>query len=468
MCGVRPNGDASPHCVIPDLEVKEYQYTEEIVDNHVMEMHPEPENQPAPRLTLRRVVGDFFQRFLNLEHGWLRTARELTTAPGEMICRYVEGHRKDYANPFAYLAATVALSYTVQSLAGYQELMMSELQTTATRIPAQAALMNQITEMLFANMLVLSLVMFIPFAVLLRLLNYRSGRNLAEVLVFTLYCGGHLSLLMIPLMVAACVAGPSWFAAQTIAGLALTVVYTAWAGRPFFAGGWFLRTLKIAVAYLISYLLLMVTSMVIALVWAISFGAGHYSSEDWNLMNATEQNSVQMVADLLEKGADPNMVLRRTPLHLAVEKGHIEIVDLLLANNADINARDYSGRTPLFLAIATRWPEIARTLREAGADASVCTERGTSLLFVALQRDDHEAVHWALDNGVDVNAKRTDAEHATALILAASEGNLEMVELLLERGAEPNIANKDGMTALDLARGAEVKTRLSSAMPDAS
>lgn len=440
----------------------------EFGDNPPMECHPEPESRPAPRLTLRRVIGDFFRRFLNLEHGWLRTARELTISPGPMICRYVEGYRKDYANPFAYLAATVALSYAAQSLCGYRELMVSGLETTAARTPAQLALMNQIMETLFANMFVLSLVMFIPFAVLLRLLNYRSGRNLAEILVFTLYCGGHLSLLFIPLIAAVYFAGPSWFAAQTIAGLVLTVVYTSWAGQAFFAGGWPLRTLKIAVAYLTSYLLVIVMSLVITVVWILSFGAGHTANEDWNLMNATDQNAVQMVADLLEKGADPNMILRRTPLHLAAEKGRIEIIDLLLANNADVNARDHSGRTPLLLAIAARWPEVARTLREAGADASVCTESGTSLLFAALERDDYETARWALVNGVDVNARRIDAEHTTALMLMASEGNLEMVELLLESGADPSVTNKDGKTAFDLARGAELKTRLSSSTPGIS
>ena len=76
-------------------------------DNHGMEEQPETRNHVAPRLTLSGILGDIAKRFLRLDRGWLLTARELSTAPGPMIRRYVEGDRVRYANPFAYLVAAL-------------------------------------------------------------------------------------------------------------------------------------------------------------------------------------------------------------------------------------------------------------------------------------------------------------------------------------------------------------------------
>jgi ankyrin repeat protein len=71
-----------------------------------------------------------------------------------------------------------------------------------------------------------------------------------------------------------------------------------------------------------------------------------------------------------------------------------------------------------------------------------------------------ELVQWALDRGTDVNAIRPEEESATALIIAARKGNREIVRLLLAGGADPNATNHEGQTALDLAKGQEVKELL--------
>jgi hypothetical protein len=433
-------------------------------DNHAMEQPREPQRDPVQRLTLRRVASDFLERFLSLEDGWLRTVRELSTAPGKMIRRYVEGERKAYANPFAYLAATVAVSYAIQAVFNYREQMMSGLQTSATEAPAQAVFIDQATEVLFTNLLFVSFLLFIPVAVLPRLFFRRSDRNLAEVLVFTLFCGGHLSLLGVPLITFVYFAGPKWLVIQMFTGYLMAISYTTWAGQEFFLGAWPMRLLKNLAAYLLSYVLLMSLSAIGMVAWMLNFGAGHFTGEDWSLMNATEQNAVQVVNQLLADGADPNKTFNRTALHLAVETGRSEIVDLLLAHGADLNARDHLGRAPLFLAVATRRPKIARVLMDAGADATILDQDGTSMLYVALKRGYREIALWTLDNGVDVNAIRANKENSTVLILAASEGDHEMVELLLERGADPSITNKDGKTALDLAVSRETRAHLSEAM----
>ena len=77
--------------------------------------------------------------------------------------------------------------------------------------------------------------------------------------------------------------------------------------------------------------------------------------------------------------------------------------------------------------------------------------------MAAARAEDVELVQWALDQGTDVNAIRPEKRNGTALIIAARKGNPEIVSLLLARGADPTVANHEGETALDLAKGQEVK-----------
>jgi ankyrin repeat protein len=77
-----------------------------------------------------------------------------------------------------------------------------------------------------------------------------------------------------------------------------------------------------------------------------------------------------------------------------------------------------------------------------------------------IRAEDVGLVRWALDHGTDVNAARPKKGHATALMIAARTGDPELVRLLLTRGADPKVANHEGKTALDLAKGDEVKDLL--------
>jgi hypothetical protein len=349
-----------------------------------------PTHEPlAPRLTIRRVLRDAARRIFNLERGWLRTVREMTVMPGPMIARYVEGDRKDYANPVAYLVMTSAISYVIQSLFSYRERMLATMQSASADVPAQALYINQMTELLFDNMLWVSVLVFVPVALVLRVLYLRSGRNLAEILVFTLYCGGHLSLMSAALMMLTIVViGNIWL--QSFFGVVLAISFLVWAARGFFPGGLPGRIFKLATSFLVSYTLLMILSVVGTLLWLVVTSVGHFTGEDWNLIEATEQGANGVVLTLLQEGADTELTLQKTALHVAVELGNAEIIDSLLLYGADVDARDHLGRTPLYLAVATRRPEIARTLRENGSKATVITTRGSSLLNVALRREDME------------------------------------------------------------------------------
>ena len=418
----------------------------------------EPVPDRADRLTLRRVVRDAMNRFFNIERGWLRTARELFTQPGAMLRRYMEGDRASYANPFTYLVVCTAINVVMQTVTSFQTRMLEGAKVSQDMSPGQAELTTQLTQLVSENTLYLSAAILIPFAFLLRLFFRRSGYNLAEVLVFALYGGGQLSLLSVVTVFLYLVfpLSPLLF---SVLAMMVPFAYFSYAAVGFFGKG--LGTIvKTILAYTVSYATFMGVLLIATLIYISAFRPSFIRGEDWNLVTAAEQNLIDRSRELLVEGADVNLTLRRTPLHIAAEEGHAEMVDLLVAHGANLNARTHLGHVPMALALIGGHQEIAWRLAEAGTDSTACAEDDATLLILALRLEDERLARWSLKGGADVNAVRQDARQATALIVAAADDDLAMVDLLLSHGADPSLTNKDGKTAFDFAKSEEVKARL--------
>jgi ankyrin repeat protein len=107
---------------------------------------------------------------------------------------------------------------------------------------------------------------------------------------------------------------------------------------------------------------------------------------------------------------------RTTPLHAAVDKGHMEVALFLLDHGADVNARDDEDATPLHLA----------------------SQQGDAMVMRSL-----------IDHGADPNAE--DWGKATPLLYASEHGRLKATWLLLEHGADTNHRDEDGWSPLDRA-----------------
>ncbi|KAL1270179.1 hypothetical protein QQF64_032468, partial [Cirrhinus molitorella] len=67
----------------------------------------------------------------------------------------------------------------------------------------------------------------------------------------------------------------------------------------------------------------------------------------------------------------------RALLHWACDRGHKDLVSLLLQNNADINSQDDEGQTALHYASACEFAEIVELLLKAGADPSIKDQEGS-------------------------------------------------------------------------------------------
>ncbi|KAH9055852.1 ankyrin repeat-containing domain protein [Lactarius deliciosus] len=168
---------------------------------------------------------------------------------------------------------------------------------------------------------------------------------------------------------------------------------------------------------------------------------------------------------LLDCGVDvnPQDQYRLTPLHSAAINGHLEVVRILLEHNADINARSVHGYTSLIFASESGYPDVVRYLLDHNADAYARDITGKTALGVAAQFGHHEVCQILLERNVEVNPR--DDEGSIPLH-RASEGFVgysdtgpggypDVVQLLLDHGADAQSRNLSGKTASEVARGPE-------------
>lgn len=147
-----------------------------------------------------------------------------------------------------------------------------------------------------------------------------------------------------------------------------------------------------------------------------------------------------------------NAIENEISIHEASLNGQYEaVLQILDAENTNVNARDQEGRTALMYASFNGHYEIAVALIERGADIHLQDLYGRTALMFASTGPYTETVKLLLDHDADPNV--TDAEeHYTALMYAAAEGQLEVVRILLDNNADPAMLDADGDDAENFAR----------------
>ena len=141
-----------------------------------------------------------------------------------------------------------------------------------------------------------------------------------------------------------------------------------------------------------------------------------------------------------------------TPLTLACQGGHTELVQLLVSRGAELEHRDKKGFTPLILAATGGHAEISEILLDAGAQIEAQSDRTKDTpLSLACSGGKKEVVELLLSRGA--KKEHRNVSDYTPLSLAASGGYIDIIKILLDAGAEINsrTASKLGISPLMLA-----------------
>ena len=208
----------------------------------------------------------------------------------------------------------------------------------------------------------------------------------------------------------------------------------------------------------------------------ILYTAQHFEDFHWPpvlLCQAALSGLEHVVKVLLKHGASLKLAVTLhdlTPLHLAARHGHAEVVKVLLENEANLTARDKNGLTPLHTASEYSQAPVVNLLLDAHADCNATNNEEDTALVLACRNGSHMVVRrllskpechigfisqgrWPalsissyygfykcaqllLENHADTEIQ--ESEIGTPLYHAAVNGHLELCQLLLEHGANPN------------------------------
>jgi ankyrin repeat protein len=203
-----------------------------------------------------------------------------------------------------------------------------------------------------------------------------------------------------------------------------------------------------------------------------------------NFLAAAESGDTAKVAKSLSRGIEINVTDEggQTALMLAADQGHIDTVKVLLQHRPLLDLQNKLGGTALMMASFNGHFEVVTELLKSGADVNAKAKSGYTALIVASARQNETAVqiiNLLLDQKADINTQ--DQEGYTALMTAIdvppfppplppsfkgtkeqkeddkrrqreAEIQLMIVKTLVMRGADLDLKDKRGRTALEIAR----------------
>jgi ankyrin repeat protein len=157
--------------------------------------------------------------------------------------------------------------------------------------------------------------------------------------------------------------------------------------------------------------------------------------DGWTALHfyAAHNGPVEDIESLLSKGALINQVTHDdgwTPLHLAVNNDNFNIVEVLITNGADVNAKDLDDWTPLQIAAQNGYVDITDILSECHDDEK--DSNGQTAPHLAACDGHANVIQVLIKSRASVNL--IDHLQQTALLLAVQEGHLEAMNLLIDCG----------------------------------
>ncbi|EAY20666.1 ankyrin repeat protein, putative [Trichomonas vaginalis G3] len=163
---------------------------------------------------------------------------------------------------------------------------------------------------------------------------------------------------------------------------------------------------------------------------------------------ACEKGNLNLVKSLIESGCDKEYpsCFKNTPLDHASMKGQLEVVQYLISVGANIEVKSTGGWNPLIYASMKGQLEVVQYLISVGADKEAKTNYGITSLICASDNGHLEVVQYLISVGADKEAK--DNKGLTPLIWASDNGHLEVVKYLISVGVDKEAKSKYGETPL--------------------
>lgn len=153
--------------------------------------------------------------------------------------------------------------------------------------------------------------------------------------------------------------------------------------------------------------------------------------------------------DVNERDEDNN-----TPIIIAIKRNYPDMIIALASNGADVSVENIKDETPLIASLKYSTVEMAGLLVEFGAKINQLTKRGnTALISLCLTRE-YQAVEFLLDSGADTEIKNINGMSAMAAVILQKYDSAGIMQLLLDAGADPSLEieiGSDSYTPSDLA-----------------
>ena len=184
-----------------------------------------------------------------------------------------------------------------------------------------------------------------------------------------------------------------------------------------------------------------------------------YLSEIGFVSRVIQLSGIEELNQIIDLGIDLNLEGRFGHIPLTIlfynkktdKNEKFEKVKLLLENGANPNLLNKYGDNPFIMAVSS-YPEMVELFLDNGANPSIQNKYGNNPLIMAANENNIKIVELLLEKDADPNIK-DKFDGNTALIEAANKNHIEIVKLLLKKGAKPDIQAKNQDTALIKAAG---------------
>ena len=196
------------------------------------------------------------------------------------------------------------------------------------------------------------------------------------------------------------------------------------------------------------------TLLAAILLWAaMTQTADSQSPAARDMLDAAARGDAARLEKLIAGGAplDPTDGAGQTPLLLAVQGNHLAAAEALIKAGSNINAQAANMDTPWLLAGALGRTDMLRLMIPRGPDLSIRNRFGGNALIPACERAHVDTVQLLLTTKIDVDHVNNLGWTCLLEIVILGDGgprHVEVARLVLAAGANPNIADKDGVSPL--------------------